>query len=264
MAKVITTRGISFHLEEMIKEAKKSITIVTPYLKMAQSLYDRLRMADIRGVEITIIYGKTGLVKSQQQQLDKLENCKVIFVENLHAKVFINEQQGIIGSMNLYEYSEINNFEMGVYFTKKEDLPIWDSTIYEIDLIANSGILEKESKSDENVIKEKEIIYSIINGKNDFYLKNYPIDNIDVSKKYGFVTYNFMRRIRNLSKMQDENADHFHKELDNDYRVYWRSPYNRICIYSKKNLLSLSDIQNTEYEYEAISKANDIIRKKLY
>ena len=262
MAEVFTTRGISFHLEEMIKEAKISITIITPYLKIAKSLYDRLGMADARGVEITIVYGKTKLLKSQEQRLIKLNNCRVIFLENLHAKVFINEYRGIIGSMNLYEYSEINNFELGIHFTRKNDLDLWDSALYEADLIADSGVVEKESKFMKQIIEEKKIINSIIKGDNKFRLENYPIANIDVTKKYGFVTYNLMAGNLDFKSTKNKNMKHFEKELGKEYRLYWESPFKRICIYAKQSM-RMNIEGKEEYQREAISKANDIIKKYL-
>lgn len=38
--------------------------------------------------------------------------------KNLHAKCYLNENEAIITSMNLYEFSQMNNNEMGIHLTK--------------------------------------------------------------------------------------------------------------------------------------------------
>ena len=38
----------------------------------------------------------------------------------LHAKCYLNEQAAIITSLNLYEFSQQNNEEMGVYIENKD------------------------------------------------------------------------------------------------------------------------------------------------
>lgn len=43
------------------------------------------------------------------------------FCKDLHAKCYLNEREAIITSMNLYEFSQINNNEMGVYVEKETD-----------------------------------------------------------------------------------------------------------------------------------------------
>lgn len=53
------------------------------------------------------------------------------FCKNLHAKCYLNEDVGIITSMNLYEFSQINNNEMGILFLKKDDLKLYNDSYEE-------------------------------------------------------------------------------------------------------------------------------------
>lgn len=116
MNKVIPTRGISHRIEEIISKAEKKIILVTPFLKITQEYYTRLIQASEKGVEITVLYGKKELDEEQEKMLLDIDSLELRYLKNLHAKVYLNESEGGISSMNLYRYSEVNNFELGVSF----------------------------------------------------------------------------------------------------------------------------------------------------
>lgn len=48
----------------------------------------------------------------------------------LHAKCYLNENQAIVTSMNLYSFSQQNNDEMGIHVTKEKDPDLYKD-IYE-------------------------------------------------------------------------------------------------------------------------------------
>jgi phosphatidylserine/phosphatidylglycerophosphate/cardiolipin synthase-like enzyme len=50
---------------------------------------------------------------------------------NLHAKCYISENEAIISSLNLYEYSQVNNDEMGILVKSNHEMykDIWDDAI---------------------------------------------------------------------------------------------------------------------------------------
>ena len=46
---------------------------------------------------------------------------QIASIKNPHAKLYMNEEFAVISSMNLYEYSQVNNGELGVLCGRKED-----------------------------------------------------------------------------------------------------------------------------------------------
>ena len=60
-------------------------------------------------------------------------------VENLHAKCYINEESMVITSMNMYEYSENNNWEMGILIRKQDDAKVFEEAIREVESIFYSA-----------------------------------------------------------------------------------------------------------------------------
>jgi len=125
MAEFLTTAGTSHHIEDMIIEAKLNLHLVSPYLQLSKTLYERLKDASKRGVVIKIVYGKRDLALGVQNLLSELNNLELYFFENLHAKCYFNESEMVITSMNMYEFSEKTNREMGILISRNSDKEIY-------------------------------------------------------------------------------------------------------------------------------------------
>lgn len=143
MAKFLTTNGNSNYIEELIIDAKESLTLVSPYLNINKNFIDRLKDADAEGVKITLIYGKETLRDFEKEKLYCLNNLEIFFCSNLHAKCYHNNKKLIITSMNLIGFSEKNNREMGVLFDCNDDKEIFNETLKEIKSIINISKKEK-------------------------------------------------------------------------------------------------------------------------
>ncbi len=146
MAKFLTTKGISYNLDEIIKNAKSRLTLISPYLKISPQLYERLKEADRRGVQIQLVYGKNELEPRQRQSLAELNNLILFYYDNLHAKCYFNENHLVIGSMNMYEYSEQNNREMGILLEIGADRAMFTDAVQEADSIMKNSEIEKFAK----------------------------------------------------------------------------------------------------------------------
>ena len=72
-------------------------------------------------IGLTMIYGKRDLRAEEREWVDQLTVFETGFVENLHAKCYLNENIAIISSMNLYEFSQQNNDEMGIRVDREGD-----------------------------------------------------------------------------------------------------------------------------------------------
>jgi hypothetical protein len=111
MAEFLTTNGTSLQIENIIIDAKTKLILVSPYLQLSKTLYERLKDASNRNVVIKIIYGKDELKPNEKNSLAELKNVEIYFFENLHAKCYFNETKMVITSMNMYEFSEKNQWQ---------------------------------------------------------------------------------------------------------------------------------------------------------
>lgn len=139
MAEFLTTNGTSYHIENLIISAKKKLVLVSPYLQISKTFYERLKDASIKNVAIKIIYGKDELKPNERNSLAELDNIELYFFENLHAKCYFNESEMVITSMNMYEFSEKNNREMGVHITRSKDESLFEKAVDETNSIIQSA-----------------------------------------------------------------------------------------------------------------------------
>ncbi len=137
MAQYHNTSGCSHTIEGIIREAKKEILIVSPYLRLNDWLIELLKGTS-RTLPVTFIYGKA----KRQDGLDRireLPNVEIRFKENLHGKCYLNEDRCLITSMNLFDYSQINNIEFGVEVSRAGDVEMYDSIRSDISIIERSS-----------------------------------------------------------------------------------------------------------------------------
>jgi phosphatidylserine/phosphatidylglycerophosphate/cardiolipin synthase-like enzyme len=148
MAEFLTTIGTSFNIENIIIEAKKKLVLVSPYLQISKTFYERLKDASNKKVSIKIIYGKDDLKPNERNSLAELKNIELYFFENLHAKCYFNETKMVITSMNMYEFSEKNNREMGVLIDRNIDKELFEKAVNETLSILQSAEQVSLEKTD--------------------------------------------------------------------------------------------------------------------
>ena len=127
MAKFLDTTGVSYHLQQLINQAQDTLILISPYLKINERLRQSLDDKDRMKIDIRVVYGKNELQPDQINWLKCLKSVRTSFCENLHAKCYLNESEAIVTSMNLYEFSQVNNQEMGIYVTRADDPELYEA-----------------------------------------------------------------------------------------------------------------------------------------
>ena len=159
MAEFLTTQGTSHNIEDIIIKANKKLVLISPFLQISKTLFERLKDADRQNVKIILIYGKDELKPNERRQLKQLRNLSLYFFENLHAKCFFNEESMVITSMNMYEFSEKTNREMGVLIRANGDEKVYNEAVKEADSILASAKKDSLIRSVvSEVIKEAKTI----------------------------------------------------------------------------------------------------------
>lgn len=132
MAKFLNTTGVSYHLEELIKGTKDRLILISPYLQFTERIKEHLSNLNIQKRDIRIVYRENKLQLEENNWLESQIGIRTSICKNLHAKCYLNENEAIITSMNLYEFSQQNNNEMGIYISKIEDPALYDATFEEV------------------------------------------------------------------------------------------------------------------------------------
>jgi phosphatidylserine/phosphatidylglycerophosphate/cardiolipin synthase-like enzyme len=176
MPKYLRTSGISANVEELIREARERLYIISPYLKLSDQIKELFNDKEREKVEVRIIFGKQELSPSELSFLQKLRYVRLYFSKNLHAKCYLNEKKMIICSMNLYEFSQQNNREMGI-------------------------LIERESEADKQVYEDAwKDIESIRNNATDFAYVEAPKNGKSINDWKPFESPIFSKKIENKNK----------------------------------------------------------------
>jgi phosphatidylserine/phosphatidylglycerophosphate/cardiolipin synthase-like enzyme len=125
MAKFLNTSATNYFLEELIKNAKDRLILISPFLKLNDRMKELLADKNRLKIDVRIVYGKSELQPEEINWLKELTYIRTSFCKNLHAKCYLNEELCIITSLNLYEFSQINNNEMGVLIQRSEDAELY-------------------------------------------------------------------------------------------------------------------------------------------
>ncbi|KHT64575.1 hypothetical protein RJ45_05650 [Photobacterium gaetbulicola] len=131
MATFLNTTKTNYYLEELIKNAQERLVLISPYLQLNSRIKELIEDKNRLKVDIRIVFGKQDLKPDVKQWLDNLDYVRVSYCKNMHAKCYLSERECIITSLNLYEFSQVNNNEMGVHLTPEKDRACFDDAYQE-------------------------------------------------------------------------------------------------------------------------------------
>lgn len=109
--KFIPPLEISSKIMTLIEDATKELILISPYVEISK--WDKMKKcierALNRKVNITFIARKNA-----KQDLSFLEQIGVnlVLIDNLHAKLYLNENYAIVTSQNIVYYSDINSIDI--------------------------------------------------------------------------------------------------------------------------------------------------------
>lgn len=206
MAKFLNTSGTNFFLEELIKNAKERLILISPYLRLNDRIKELLEDKDRLKIDIRIVYGKSDLHPDEIKWMQKLDYVRVSFCKNLHAKCYMNESECIISSLNLYEFSQVNNNEMGILVRKYEDNEVFKDAYEEAQRIIHISdevrITLDEVKAEASPVlemkeSEEEIIFT-------------KLTTAKLAAKVGIKTPDLLEKLVNKGYLNlTENGKHF-------------------------------------------------------
>lgn len=161
MAKFLNTSATNYYLEELIKNAKERIILISPFLKLNDRIKELLEDKNRLKIDIRIIYGKSELQPEETTWLKSQDYIRTSFCKNLHAKCYLSENACIISSLNLYEFSQINNNEMGIFINKEEDSTLYQDTFDEAQRLIRISdeiriSMDKIETTTKNKVEEKQ------------------------------------------------------------------------------------------------------------
>lgn len=214
MAKFLNTSATNYFLEELIKNAKDRLILISPFLKLNDRMKELLADKNRLKIDVRIVYGKSELQPEEINWLKELSFIRTSFCKNLHAKCYLNEELCIITSLNLYEFSQINNNEMGVLINRADDSELYKDAAEEAQRIIRISeevriSLERVATQGEEKQTEEESADKLTSYK--------------LAQKLGLKTNELLEKLVDAGHLQIRDGKHFitakGKEHGGEFRV---------------------------------------------
>jgi phosphatidylserine/phosphatidylglycerophosphate/cardiolipin synthase-like enzyme len=203
MAKFLNTSATNYYLEEMIKGAKDRLILISPFLRLNDRIKELLEDKNRLKIDVRIVYGKSELQPEEVNWLKGLSYVRTSFCKNLHAKCYLNEELCIVTSLNLYEFSQVNNNEMGVLISRSDDPALYEDAYEESQRIIR--ISDEIRISLEVVAKEDESAEAEEAREKD----SSKLSSSKVAQKLGMKTAEFLEKASSSGLLKLRDGKHY-------------------------------------------------------
>lgn len=152
--KIIPPYQITSEILNVINESSKYLILVSPYVDFKN--WDRIKHdiinAQKRGVHITFYTRFDNENHKSWEQIESL-GLKPKLINKLHAKLYFNEQCGIVTSMNLLTSSNLNAIEFGSIYNSVDEIAELKNFVKKF--LEPNQVDEKPNQEDLYIAKEK-------------------------------------------------------------------------------------------------------------
>jgi hypothetical protein len=299
VAKFLNTQGLKTWIPKLIEETERELIVIVPFIQTSDKIYQLLSEADARGVETTIIYREDKLNQKEREKLQSIDNLNLMHHPNVHAKCYYNGRYLIIGSMNLYEFSEKNNREMGILispdrikdengtYSDSDRHVVFNDAVLEIRTIMNAASLEKASRE----TREEGFIIDIIQTEKEKLAERCKVLNkyfghkkFEVHERnYGCETrcYNYFdkidivpeeKRIAIYLNYEEQHASKIYREFQKKYDIkmlrgfslYWNEfPGTTIYLYPQDHHKLWKEALTEDQRFKTYMYGLDLFYKEL-
>lgn len=230
--KLIKPAEISAKIMTLIDEAEKELVIVSPYNNLTgwNKLINRIKKAQSKGVDISWYTRKNNVEKNNSDEVRSI-GIEPVLVDDLHAKIYMNEDYAIVTSMNMSKISDEKSIDIGYITESKAEYDELNKTFLKHIKSASSKIKEQnvngesakneylQVNSDERYIKViHEHIFRKYGAQEFRYEKEKVLEYLEFIKpgyKIQFLPYTqaikihiYLPAFASLDKLEDRIANH--------------------------------------------------------
>jgi phosphatidylserine/phosphatidylglycerophosphate/cardiolipin synthase-like enzyme len=181
--------------------------LISPFLRLNDRVKELLEDKNRLKIDVRIVYGKNELHPEEINWLRALSFVRTSFCKNLHAKCYLNEESCIITSLNLYEFSQVNNNEMGVYLSRSSDGDLYREAFEEAQRIIR--ISDEVRMSLEKVAGATQPIEVQSNEQEETNDDGLKLTSSKIAKKWNMRTNEFFERLIDGGFIELNDGKHF-------------------------------------------------------
>lgn len=199
----LTKSNLSEKIYDTIYNSEKYLFILSPFIQLDDYFKKEVFKTHLNNSSVHIIigFGKNESNVHRSFKREDIEyfiqfpNITIVYIPNLHAKYYGNEKKSIITSMNLIDYSFVNNIEFGVYSEKNIISQISSNSFFNTTFNTCLNIVEDEGFT----IFVKRPKYK----KKIFYGKDYVGSEVQLNLVNELIKFGKVNK-RNLSEFRNE------------------------------------------------------------
>lgn len=125
--------------------------LVSPYIKSWGRLENEINLALKQKVDVDVIVRENRSGTGDDIAWLQKAGAVVRSVENLHAKIYLNEQSVVVSSMNMYEFSNVNSLEIALVIEdddSQEKIRTYVDKLYELSkpIAGSRSVRERSSR----------------------------------------------------------------------------------------------------------------------
>ena len=148
---ILGVSSVSSAVESLVDRSQKFLFIVTPYFKPWDRVARAIKGARTRGAAVVVLLrGGEDRAKSEDRIREFLPHGVVVtYLSRLHAKIYATESEVIVTSMNLYDSSALDSFEVAVRFSKEVDGDAYGQVLLQVLELVGTAAAERKVESTE-------------------------------------------------------------------------------------------------------------------
>lgn len=135
MAKFLNTSAANYYLEEIIRLARDRLILLSPFLQLNDRVKELLEEKNRLKTDVRLVFSKNELQPEETNWLRSLAFVRTSYCRNLHAKCYLNEELCLVTSLNLFDFSQAKNNEMGILISRAEDAELFQHAADEAERI---------------------------------------------------------------------------------------------------------------------------------
>jgi hypothetical protein len=144
MVQYLNTQAAYSEIENIVNRAEHNLVIMSPYIQISRTLLQKIFHAcEHRSIDVSLVCRKEDIKPEEMAALNKIERLEVYDLPNLHANCIYNEKAMVITSLNPFDYTQINNRDMGAMLTMEKDPGAFMSAVNETEYMMQLAVLLK-------------------------------------------------------------------------------------------------------------------------
>jgi hypothetical protein len=144
MVQYLNTQAAYSEIENIVNRAENTLVMMSPYIQINRTLLQKIfHASEHRSINVSLICRKQDIKPEEMDALNKITRLELFDLPNLHANCLYNEKTMVITSLNLFDYSQINNRDMGALLSIEKDPQAFVSAVRETEYMMQLATLVK-------------------------------------------------------------------------------------------------------------------------